>query len=218
MERIPLIDSPFEDLWEQHTIFLSRTFRDDGGFLAGGSGPGMGGGGPFPLIIRATLMDSALIEQGIATFAQLADLTPAETKAYRERYRKERDLGTHLYIWAEMYTRYHESYLNLDRWIFFVEDASGQQYEPVRVVEVETRQTDRFVRDRGLYEPRTMQIPGLRREPFPGKVVEFYFPRTSYYGKKVLSRQNHTLIFGAVNREDLDERAEGSWDLTRIRR
>ncbi len=217
MERAPLIDSPFETLWDQRTIFLTRTFRDKKGFLSGGPGPGMGSGGPFPLIMRATLMDSVLIEQGIHTFAQLADLSPEEVRAYRERYRQEHDLDKYIFIWTEIYTRYHESYLNLERWIFFVEDASGQQFEPARMVEVENRQSDRLVRDEVPYEPGNMRASALRREPFQGKIVEFYFPKTSYYGKKILSQKNHTLIFGVVNREDLDERAEGSWGLSRMR-
>jgi len=214
--RPSLLKSPFESLWEQRTISISMNFSGSG-FPFSGSNSARYSGGAFPIRVRATLMDSTLINHGIETFGNLADMSDDEVKNFQERYYENHPVNEYVFVWAEISTRYHESYLDMDRWIFYLEDEEGQQFEPSRVVEVDTRQES---------SPATTMQPNIGMNPSlqfsrlmennPAKIVEFYFPKTSFYGEKLLGGDNKKLILGAVNREDMDERAGGTWDLTAL--
>jgi len=167
-------------------------------------------------------MDSLLIDQGVAVYADLAGMTEQEARAYRARYRETHHTGKYLYVWAEIYTRYHESYLNLDHWIFFLENESEQQFEPVQIVESSKRQREFFpgMQERWQdFEAGDSMGPGEQPalpESLQGKIVEFYFPRTSFFGNPVVGTNTRSISLVAVNRENLDERAAGTWHFDRF--
>jgi len=221
IQKPALIPGPFEDLWEARTIVPDKSFETPTLFSSGGSGR-RGGVGPFPLTVRATFMDSVLIDRGLDLYADLAGLSEPEARAYRARYRDDHHTGEYLYVWAELSTRYHESYLQLDRWIFFLENASGQQFEPVRVVEKAERRREFFPGQlSGRPDADTGPVMGSGTSPaFPGrqqaKIVEFYFPRTSFYGNPVVGPDTKTIDLVVVDRENLDERAAATWHFDRF--
>lgn len=221
LQKPSLIPGSFEDLWEARTIFPTKSFETPSLLSAGGSGR-RGGFDPFPLTVHATFMDSALIERGLDLYTGLADLSALEARAYRNRYHDDHHTGEYLYVWAELTTRYHESYLQLDRWIFFLENESGQQFEPVQVVEKGERRREFFP---GLLmagpNPDQGHGPAPRTSPaLPErqrvKIVEFYFPRTSFYGAPVVGPNTRTIDLVVVSRENLDERAAGTWHFNRF--
>ncbi len=203
-----LFDSPFEELWKKHTIWLSKSM-ETGGLLNGNLGGGMRG--PFPVFVQATLMDSILIAEGLSLFADLASLNPGEKEEYRQRYYNSHNIREHIYVWAVVRTPYHESYLDLDRWTFFIQDGEGQQFEPTRVTEVPIERTSPYERFEGALSPREVELPSFMKPDATAKVVELYFPRKTYYGDPIVTAQTKELTMGVVHREDVDERAEGVW-------
>lgn len=198
-----LVQGPFNKIWNEWSIML---VPETGGvqspsFMSpmGGRGRGRGMPGMFELSVRATLMDSAVINAGIDLFAEIADMTPEEKTVFRDHYDEEHFIGKYLFIWADLRTPYSNEYLKLNRWTFFLETESGQQIEPVKVVSGDSLNIAQ--RGRGF------------RSRMPSQNVEFYFPLTDHDGKPLLSPQNGSLKFAVVSVENKDKRAEGEWNL-----
>jgi len=218
---VSLVESDFDSLWNVRTISISPQQGGSFGFPPIMPGRGMGRpseGGMFELIIRATLMDSSLIESGIDQYAQLIGMTPAEKKAYQDRYDQDHDQGQYLYIWARVMTPFSDEYLNLNRWTFFLETESGQQLEPEKVIEQKILPRMRMTE----FSPDTTRenIPSpfpRNRRSAPFKIVQFYFPLKDYDSIPLLGGKYNTLKFGAVNVANLEDKAEESWDLNQLK-
>jgi hypothetical protein len=218
---VSLVQNDFDSLWNSRTITIFPQQGGSFGFPPIMPGRGMGrptGGGMFELIIRATLMDSSLIESGINQYAQLIGMTPAEKKEYQDRYEQDHYRGQYLYIWARVMTPFSEGYLNLNRWTFFLETESGHQLEPEKVIEQKVLPRMRMTE----FSPDTTRenIPSpfpRNRRSAPFKIVQFYFPLKDYDSIPLLGGKYNTLKFGAVNVANLEDKAEASWDLNQLK-
>ncbi|GAB4379580.1 MAG: hypothetical protein Kow0042_29120 [Calditrichia bacterium] len=217
--ELSCIRSEFDRMWDQRTIRVPDGSAGMGGapFMFPGMPTGRPQFGGFELTIQATLIDSAVVESGLNKFAQLADLTAREKEAFATRYAAEHYLGQYLFIWAEISTPFSEEYLKLDRWTFFLETESGQQLEPEKVIE-HPQSPNRFVTG-GMADSTVERFPSspFSRRPLPVKIVEFYFPLTDYDGIPLLTETAKKLKFGVVNSRKMEDRAEGIWDLNKIR-
>ncbi len=209
-----LVDSEFENLWDQRTITIPENSYQQGmSPIFGGWSAQARGGGPFEIRVRATIMDSAIIHAGVEQFASLADMSVSEQQEFRKRYKEERPLEKYIYIYAQLTTPYADSYLNLDRWTFYIKDDSDMKYEPKEVIShnLYLEHGDSiFVKQEGL----NPKVPFWLSEPNPYRDVEFYFPLNDPEGNPILHADE--LTFGVVMNNDLDHRAEGSWDLQMI--
>ncbi len=213
----PVLDSQgrteesFRALWEKRTVNL--------GAAPGGAGPmrflnplrmtggPAGGMGEFPLHVTATLMDSLLIEAGLQYHADLVKMTPEERTDFRKAYIQRYGVEDHLLIWCELQTSWAELFLDLDRWIIFIEDDAGNRYEPVRVVEQSQSSREMGMDMLPRFQPE-------RRRPsweIHHKTVMLCFPKRDFYGAPVLSKEVEFLKLVFQQSDDGRTRAEGIW-------
>ena len=216
MYGFTLMDSEFERLWDRRTITIP-------GGMGGqqsmsplfGSGAQARGGGPFEIRVRATIMDTSLLNAGIDQFATLAEMSESEKREFANRYGQDRPIDQYIYVYAQITTPYADSYLDIDRWTFYLMDEDDMKYEPKQTIshDLYLEHGDSvFVKQEGL-NPR---VPYWLSEPNPYRDVEFYFPLNDPEGNPILTADE--LTFGVVMNSDLDHRAEGSWDLEMISR
>jgi hypothetical protein len=174
--------------------------------MSGGDGRG-GGGGEFPIQITATLMDSSLIETGLRHYADLLKMIPEELGTYRANYFQRYDVENHLLIWVDLYTSWTELYLDLKRWIVFVEDDAGNQHELEKVIE----------EPESSRPETTDNLPGLppvaefRRMVFHQKRLMLCFAKQDFAGNPVLSEEVRFLKLVFQLNEDRKTKAEGVW-------
>jgi len=207
--------STFDKLWEERTISLSQ---GGGGsripLFSSLEGGGRGEQEAFPLFVRATFVDSGLVEAGIKEFGRLAKMSDEELVDYRARYRAAHDFGHNFYIWVELRTALSEEYLKLDRWTLFLEDEQRHQFDPVRVAE----HPGAGNRERGhtVTQDEGEGFPGA---PFQNrsslrKDVELYFPMYELAGEPILNPASKTLKLVMLQSDDTNVRAEGEWDVS----
>jgi hypothetical protein len=223
-----LVPGNLSEVWNQHTIVLAGQLQEMGrrSMMMPGTYPGEESGesrgergetgGMFELSVRATLMDSVVIQSGLDEFAWLASLSPEEKQAYAERYNEEHYRDQYLFIWTEIASPFSDEYLKLDRWIFFLETESGEQLEPVKTVE---RSVQRRSFTSGLPADSTMEnLPAsaFGRRSFPYKIVQFYFPLKDNHGVPVMSPQYKKLKFVVVRKDHKEDREENSWSLEKL--
>jgi hypothetical protein len=207
------IEQSLPALWEKWTVQLGMTTRGGkpGGLsnlftMSGGKGEG-GGPSGFPLHISATLMDSSLIEAGLQHYANLLTMTPEEGAEFRNAYYRRYDVENHLLIWCELQTTWTELFLDLNRWIIFIEDDVGNRYEPVQILE-ESQPIRQMVRD---------SLPGFQPEQkrwgweVHQKNLMFCFPKRDFYKNPILSERSQFLKLVFQLSEDEKTRAEGIW-------
>ena len=200
-----LLSGSFEACWHRNTIVLGSQSSPGAG-LPSPLGRGRGGGA-FPVIVRATIMDSLLVEAGIQEFGRLAGMDSNSLDAYRRSYRKHHDLDKNVFVYAEIQTFLAEEYLEANRWIFFVEDQQRNQTEPVRIVP-------------HAIQPKTPQLgpsydPGSPVTWLPVKrTIELYFPLGLFPPVHRTPEGVGTLKFVVLDINNSYVRAEGMWDLT----
>jgi hypothetical protein len=202
-----LLSGSFEACWHRNTIVLGSQSSPGAGVpspLGGGRG-----GGAFPLIVRATIMDSLLVEAGIQEFGRLAGMDSNKLDAYRRSYRKHHDLDKNVFVYAEIQTFLAEEYLEAGRWIFFVENQQRNQTEPVRIVP-------------HAIQRKTPQLgpsydPGSPVTWLPVKrTIELYFPPGRFTQVNRPREGFGTLKFVVLDINNSSVRAEGIWDLTTL--
>ncbi len=210
---VTFFSQSFDEYWNSRTITVTDRPRQMGGggrVAMGGMGGqprgGMGGGG-FPLILRATLMDSVLIDKGIYEYGKMAGLSEAAANEYLQRYKERYSVDDRIVIWAQIITPYSELYLDLERWTFYIESASGHTYQPIGFEE----------RDIVLQSSFPGDSPGIQQRGFGGgrnmKTVVFYFPKHRSDGTDVIARGDKRLKFGVVYRINTNEQVSGYWEL-----
>jgi hypothetical protein len=202
----------FESLWERWTIHLGGMSgggpRSSGGFL-GLSGGGGGGGGEFPIQITATLMDSSLIEAGLLHYADLLHMTPEELGVYRANYYQRYGAENNLLIWTDLSTSWTELYLDLKRWIVFIEDDAGNQHELKKTIE-EPESYPLETADNLAGSPPVVEF---RRMPYHQKRLMLCFAKRNFAGEPVLSKDVRSLKLVFQQNDDPKIKAEGVWVL-----
>jgi hypothetical protein len=204
-------EEPFSSLWEKWTVYLGAATRGGNPLqffnplaMTGGMG---GGNSEFPLHITATLMDSLLIEAGLQHYATLLTMTPEEQAEFRNAYYRRFDPTNHLLIWCELQTTWAELFLDLNRWLIFIEDDVGNQYEPVQILE-ESQPSHQMVNDSlpGFQPERERQRWEVHRKSFM-----LCFPKQDFYKNPILSERSQFLKLVFQWNEDEKTRAEGIW-------
>jgi len=205
-------EEPFLSLWEKWTVQIGAV---RGGaplqlinpFTIIGGGDRGGKDSQFPLQIAATLMDSLLIEAGLQYYSTLINMSPDEQAKFRNAYFQRYDVENHLLIWCELYTSWAELYLDPNRWIIFIQDDAGNQYEPLRILEgapsFSRRVTDKFPE----FQPEQKDL----RWKVHQKNLMLCFPKRDFLKKPILSERVRFLKLVFQLSEDEKTRAEGIW-------
>lgn len=197
----------FSALWEEWTVQFGATDREE---RLGVSSPLTvveGHIDEFPLQIAATLIDSTLIEAGLQHYATLLAMTPEEQADFRRAYCKRHTPANHLLIWCELQTIWAENYLAPRRWIIFLEDDAGNQYEPLQISE-ESPPIRQMVTER-----RSGSQPEQERRGWSvqQKALMFSFPKRNIHGTPVPSEKLKFLKLTFQLKGDEETRAEGVW-------
>jgi hypothetical protein len=200
---LPLFSSSFEAAWKKNTVVLGPgSSQRLGSFPMPG---GDRGGGAFPLTLRATIMDSALVETGIRELAGLAAVDSSNLNIYRANYLKRHSMDGCVLVYVDMQTLLAEEYLEADRWIFFVEDEHRKQVDPIRIVQHPVQ--------REAARPGLPYGVGGRVGLIPvRRVLELFFSL-----KRLPQMRSSIGRFGSLKLVVLDinnsqVRAEGGWD------
>jgi hypothetical protein len=170
-------------------------------------GKGEMGGFDFPLTVTATLMDDQVVEAGLRYYENMVGMDPAAAEDFRKTYWMQNELNKYLLIETLVQTAWAESYLDMSRWIIFIEDDRGNQYEPEKIFE-----RPGSTQERG----RESQMPGQKQQiPFDWrshqKVVRLYFPRQDYQGNLTLYDGIEKLKIVFLLKEEPSSRGEGCW-------
>lgn len=208
-EKVPLVNSTFEDLWARHTIALKpaepKQTQNDGSFATDNSGQQMPAQKMYNTVsfaVKATMMDSILVEAGLQQFASLASMDESEYRQFRDSYYRTHSLGDTLYIWLQLETNISEKYLEMELWDFYLTNSDGKKIKPDRVeayVVNNSRGPQRFAGPNGSgAPPADGEAIG-----YAAKGVELYFA----------SGKEDKVKLTVERRLNPDVRAEGSWDM-----
>jgi hypothetical protein len=168
----------------------------------------------FPLLVRATFMDSSLIEEGLRQYGRLAKMDNQELTEYRARYETNHDVDSTLYIWVELQTGLAEDYLRLDRWTIFLQDDQGHQFDPGRLEPhpVQSASEGRLAMSQNEsygFPGGRFQVPSVTRRD-----VELYFPKYQLTGEPILTPTTKSLKFVILQSDNPNVKAEGVWDFS----
>lgn len=209
----------FDKLWAARTITLRQERAGGGGpFLPFGGGEPQGGdAGPFPLNVRATFMDSALVETGIRELADLSSMTQTEADSFRTTYRSLHCPDDTLFLWIALSTTSTPEFTDLDRWTIYLENDQGRDFEPSRIVEHPLR---RGAGGRSSNEFAGPDVApdrsGMPWSPVT-KDVECYFP-LHHFGESLIGSSARTLKLIFLDSKHPRVRAEAAWDLSFLQR
>ncbi|KPL02843.1 MAG: hypothetical protein AMJ90_04650 [candidate division Zixibacteria bacterium SM23_73_2] len=204
------MEESFQTLWDKWTVYFGQGKM--GGKPLNFSIPfamagGPGGESQFPLQITATLMDSMLIQAGLKHYAAILDMVPEEEAKFRSSYYRGYDPENHLLIWCELRTMWNEIHLDIDRWIVFIEDDAGNQYEPVQIMEesqpFRQMKMDSFSEYKPLQKSQGWEVNQ--------KILMLCFPRHDFSGNPILSERVKFLKLVFQLDAERREKAEGVW-------
>jgi len=158
----------------------------------------------FPLQIAATLLDSLLIEAGLQYYGALLKMSSEEEAEFRRAYSQRFAPEDHLLVWCELRTIWAENYLNPLRWIIFLEDDAGNQYEPERISEESSPVSP-------ILLARLLPNQHGRGWMVQQKALMLSFPKRDIDGNSLLSKKLRFLKLTFQLKEDEETRAEGTW-------
>jgi len=187
----------YEDLKEKRTIVF-------------GPGGNSSGTERFPVFVTATLQDSILLEAEISFKTRADSINGIEAlRTYRTNYLAGRGAHSMFSIQLILSTFLHESYVNPQRWVIFVEDQSGNQFEPSEIIED--------------FAPKTPQPSSLVPRGFLGegdlamarkaRRVEIRFPYQDPFGREILGPGTRTLRLVLFDKNQPGSRTRGHWDV-----
>lgn len=203
----PITEGTYNEILESRTIIIgNRRFnRSSLGKVTRG----------FPLVIRATIFDDGFKK----VYNKWNNLqNSGSTTVAAETGEDENNLQ----IKITLSTYYHESYLNIERWIVFLETGSGIKIEPLRIekndepfIPVEDDPYESFSMDPRQWTGTDTTHNTTRRSPrdqFRAQQAHYtlYFP-SEYEEESLIGirRGDLNLIFlDEINGED---KAEGGW-------
>lgn len=201
----------FERLWEERTILLGQ-FSGGGAPFPSTPGGQRGNASPFPLTVRATILDSTLVEAGIQEFARLASMKADELQTFRQTYRSQHFLDEYIFVEAELQTFLSENYLQLDRWVIFLEDDNRNQYEPRRVEKDPPQKSLARFQPGGGRGNQEGRFAGMGASSFSTQRIELYFPRYRYARIPVVGPETGSIKLVVVDARDSNVRAEEKWN------
>jgi len=205
-------------LKEQRTIILGPPPGQGPVRFSGGGGPGLRG---FPVVVTATLIDSAFIEAEHRYTAPPDSLSGAAGQARLQTFFTQQQVNDILTIRLVLSTTLHESYIDMDRWVAYIEDQDGRPYEPTEIVEIRTLVSDRPEQSMNMMAGRQSGARGgFRGRPGGDNLFirkarryDLRFPSIDVYGNYLLRPGTESLELVFFDKNDPQYRTQGKWEL-----
>lgn len=197
-------EEAFQEVKSKWTVFLGSV---RGGGATRTMGQGSARGGPFPIMVRATLMDDQVLEAGIRYYGDMASMAFEETGNFKQRYRDRHELDKFILIEAQLETSAAENYLDLSRYTIFLQDDRGNQLDPVRIVEkpLSTTHFEGTMNEASSRRPFFIDMTNHMKNAF------LYFPRYDYYGNPTIHEDLEYLKLVFLLDVGGSARGEGIW-------
>lgn len=161
----------------------------------------------FPILVTATLLDSALVEAEIRHTASPDSLDGPAGLARRQAYYQAHRVGDMLTIRMVWSTFLHESYLDPGRWIIYLEDDQRNQHEPAEVLV----DTGRISPQPSPLVPRAYRAEGGVELARRARQIELRFPRRDALGAPLIQPQTRALKLVLFEKNDPASRTAGEW-------
>jgi hypothetical protein len=205
-------------LKEQRTIILGPPPGQGPVRFSGGGGPGLR---RFPVVVTATLIDSAFIEAEHRYTAPPDSLAGAAGQARLQTFFTQQQVSDILTIRLVLSTTLHESYIDMDRWVAYIEDQDGRPYEPTEIVEIRTLVSDRPEQSMNMMAGRQSGARGgFRGRPGGDNLFirkarryDLRFPSIDVYGNYLLRPGTESLELVFFDKNDPQYRTQGKWEL-----
>ncbi|MBN1349221.1 hypothetical protein JXJ21_07420 [candidate division KSB1 bacterium] len=194
-------EKAYRRLKAQWTIHLGAQNRGSYPMLVGARGNHTGHGA-FPLNVSATLMTDQVIDTGIDFYSEQLEMDSRQKDALKMEYQRYHQLDHYFLVEISMRTTWSDSYLDLKRWLIFIEDDAGNMSEPAKIVEKPMRSASAAGRGFGM--------PG----DFHSRRIYLYFKRLDIYGKRTISDSTKSVKLVIQLEAENPERAEGTWFFT----
>ena len=205
-------------LKEQRTIILGPPPGQGPVRFSGGGGPGLR---RFPVVVTATLIDSAFIEAEHRYTAPPDSLAGAAGQGRLQTFFTQQRVNDILTIRLVLSTTLHESYIDMDRWVAYIEDQDGRPYEPTEIVEIRTLVSDRPEQSMNMMAGR-QSGPGGGFRGRPGgdnlfirkaRRYDLRFSSIDVYGNYLLRPGTESLELVFFDKNDPQFRTRGKWEL-----
>ena len=203
-------------LKEQRTIILGPPPGQNPVRVNGGGGPGLR---RFPIVVTATLVDELFIEAEHRYTAPPDSTDGSAGQARLQALITKQQVKDLLTIRMVLSTSLHESYIDMDRWVAYIEDQDGRPYEPTEIVEVGAsssaerptnlvagRQRGAERGFRGRPESENLFVRKARR-------YNLRFPSTDVYGNDLIKPETESLQLVFFDKNDPLFRTQGKWEL-----
>jgi hypothetical protein len=204
-----LLPGKFGKLWVERTIQLKATF--EGSQSSSGVMGGHGGGGFFPLIAKATFIDSSLIKCGLNDFETLLEMSENEKQEYAKIYKETYKIGSYHFFWLELQTQYTEEILDLNRWNFYLEDDKGNKYDPQEIVEYSFEVNNPF--QKSTLISRDIVENKFQNLKISSKTILLYFPKVNINGENIVDNSCKNISLVVFSWDNKNVKNKGTWDL-----
>jgi hypothetical protein len=202
-------DEFYQQIRSRWTIRLGPGSEHAGKTSGPPGGREEGGGGLFPLTIRATLMVDEVIDAGLLYYKQIAEMSVQEADTFGRNYREGNQLDRYLLVESFLQTSSAENYLDLRRYTIYIEDDQHNKVEPAKIVE---RSIVNSSQPGFTYEPgRRQELTGFTGWMQHQKTVLLYFPKRDIYEKPILAANIKELKIVFILDERGSGRVEGKW-------
>jgi hypothetical protein len=207
---IPKEIPPLSKLIDSWTVTFGMRRQTPGGFFIGTGGEGTAGTSGFPLKIEATFIDPLInIAQKMENIKS-SEFSEDSVLFYFDNVQKDI-----IEIRLSITTTYHESYLDLNNWIIYLENDKIEQFEPLKI-EKQERPLLSSSRTFPLIKRPSQQISpdkNLRRalgEPIKSAYFSLFFKNKSK-DKPIITEDTQFLKLVFLKEIGKNERAEGRW-------
>lgn len=201
----------YNELVEHWTVTFGMQRGGSRSILLGNGGSA--GNGRFPLRIKATFVDPLLL---VAKNNETPANSTSAIHVYDFSFEKAE-------IYVSLTTSFHESYLDLNNWIVYLENDKVEQFEPY-IIE---KQDKPFIKRPAMFdffsfrEPEETMEESSDYRQYPGGSFFGEPPKSAYYkiefrsktaGEPIINRRTSYIKLVFLKEIGTDEKAEGKWE------
>jgi len=163
-----------------------------------------------PVSVQALFLGQPIVDGMINYYSSFLSLSRKKKVAAIGDFKKKWQTETHTPVLISMQTAFHESYIDLNRWVFFLEDKNRNQYEAVKIIDVSEHKQP--TKDLALKNHRQLQ-----KRPFVSNTNSFVilFPAKDRDGNVFLGKKNRKFKLIVLAEKEEEKRIELDWHVPR---